>query len=275
MSDIKSRIRETYGRIAEKNSGESSCGCGSGCCGTIESSRSASVLGYESNELSGLPEGADMGLGCGNPTAIASLKPGETVLDLGSGGGIDCFLAAEKVGETGRVIGVDMTAQMIDKARANAEKSRFDNVEFRLGEIENLPLGDNTVDAVISNCVINLVPQKEKVFAEIRRVLKPGGRFMISDIVTTKDLPDEILKSVSAWTGCIAGAENKDRYMELLKQTGFENVEIVDSTSAVPEYWLSSPDIASMVKEAGISDEEARSVASSIVSARIRGYNPL
>ena len=270
MNNIKEKIRKAYGNIAEV-SGKSGCGCGCGCSSDAGSKGSNEVLGYSKEELSSLPEGADMGLGCGNPTAIASLKKGETVLDLGSGGGIDCFLAAEKVGESGQIIGVDMTAQMIDKARANAEKSPFDNVEFRLGEIEHIPVADSSVDVVISNCVINLVPDKSKVFSEIYRVLKPGGRILISDIATTGDLPQELLENVSAWAGCVSGAIRVDLYTDMLKDAGFNNVEIVDSTKAVPEYWLESPDVATFIKDSGITNEKAVEVAGSISSIKVKG----
>ena len=168
-----------------------------------------------------IPEGANLGLGCGNPVALASLRPGETVLDLGSGGGIDCFLAARKVGPEGRVIGVDMTAEMIHLARENAQKSGLKNVEFRLGEIENLPLEDGSVDAVISNCVINLSTDKERVFREIYRVLKPGGRMMVSDIVLDGELPAKVKDSVAAYTGCIGGALKRDDYLAAIVKAGF------------------------------------------------------
>jgi ubiquinone/menaquinone biosynthesis C-methylase UbiE len=186
--------------------------------------------------LSAVPEGANLGLGCGNPVAIASLKEGEVVLDLGSGAGFDCFLAANAVGDKGKVIGVDMTPEMLELARENAVKGGYENVEFRLGEIENLPVGDSSVDIVISNCVINLSPEKEKVFAEAFRVLKPGGRVMVSDMVLLRELPEEVLNSSEAYVGCIAGAVLKDKYVEAMKQAGFTDIKIISETVFPIEY---------------------------------------
>jgi len=187
-------------------------------------------MGYSQDEIGSVPEGANLGLGCGNPTALASLKEGETVIDLGCGAGFDAFLAANRVGKTGRVIGIDMTPNMLQNARANAEKGSYKNVEFRLGEIENLPVADSCADAIISNCVINLSPDKPGVFREAFRVLKPGGRLMVSDIVLLKELPDYIRKSVSAYVGCVAGALMKDDYLAAIKEAGFQNVRVLDET---------------------------------------------
>ena len=223
-SEVKDYVKKSYGEIA-KNAGS----CGSSCsCGCGPSSTDTSLqIGYSKNELDNIPQASNMGLGCGNPTGLASLKEGETVLDLGSGGGIDAFLAAKKVGETGNVIGVDMTKEMVQKAKTNAQKHDYKNVEFRLGEIENLPVDDNSVDVIISNCVINLSPNKEKVFSEAYRVLKPNGRILISDIVTEGDLPEEIKKNISAWTSCVSGALEKSQYLDLIKEAGFKSVDIV------------------------------------------------
>ena len=187
----------------------------------------AMAIGYSAEELQAIPEEARMGLGCGNPTALASLKEGEVVLDLGAGGGIDCFLAAVAVGKTGKAIGVDMTPEMLHRARDNARNGGYDNVEFRLGEIENLPVADNTVDAVISNCVINLSPEKARVFEEAYRVLKPGGRVMVSDIVLTRELPEDVRDSLAAYAGCVAGASMKADYLATIANAGFRNVEVV------------------------------------------------
>ncbi len=201
-----------------------------GCCGSSTSAMADSlsrVVGYSDGELGAIPDGANLGLGCGNPTALASLKEGETVLDLGAGGGIDCFLASNAVGKTGRVIGVDMTAEMVSRARANAEKGGYQNVDFRLGEIENLPVADGTVDAIISNCVINLSPDKPRVFSEAFRALKPGGRLMVSDIVLIGELPEDVKNSLAAYAGCVAGALPRDEYLAALADAGFKDVEIV------------------------------------------------
>jgi arsenite methyltransferase len=221
---IKKEIKNRYGNIAR--TGGSCCGPGP-ACGCPSASEDARNVGYSDDDLSAAPDGANLGLGCGNPVAIASLRDGETVLDLGSGGGFDAFLAAGKVGPGGRVIGVDMTPEMIERARGNAKQGGYSNVEFRLGEIENLPVDDNSVDVIISNCVINLAPDKGKVFAEAFRVLKPGGRFMVSDTVLERPLPEEIQNSVSAYIGCVSGALKKKDYISLLHSAGFAQVAIV------------------------------------------------
>lgn len=184
------------------------------------------ALGYSTEDVSSVPEEANMGLGCGNPQAIASLKPGETVLDLGSGGGFDCFLAAKAVGQSGIVIGVDMTPEMVSKARKNAAQTGLNNVEFRLGEIENLPVADNIADVIISNCVINLSPEKERVFRETFRVLKQGGRLAISDVVATAEMPDQIKQDMALYAGCVAGASLIDELEAILKTVGFEKIRI-------------------------------------------------
>lgn len=213
-------VRETYGKIAQ---GQQSC-CGSTCA--PDPGKFARSIGYSDKELKVIPDGANLGLSCGNPTALAGLKKGETVLDLGAGAGFDCFLAASKVGPKGRVIGVDMTPEMLEKARDNAKKNSVKNVDFRLGEIENLPLADNSVDVVISNCVINLSADKQRVFHEIHRVLKPGGRISISDMALLKKLPAKIEKDIEAYTGCIAGAILVDEYKKILATAGFKNINV-------------------------------------------------
>lgn len=224
--EIRKKVRDGYAKIAKSKS--SCCDNTNSCCSSQDISKK---MGYTEEDLKAIPEDADLGLGCGNPIALASLKEGEIVLDLGSGAGIDCFIAANKVGETGKVIGIDMTQEMIEKARENARKSKKKNVEFRLGEIENMPVADNYVDIIISNCVINLSPDKDRVFKEAFRVLKPGGRLMVSDIVLLKELPDAIKNSVEAYVGCIAGAEMKDKYLDSIKKAGFRDVKVVDETS--------------------------------------------
>jgi arsenite methyltransferase len=224
-SDVRINVREHYATLATAVSPQDSC-CGPGCgCGT-ESARPGSDL-YSLEELDTLPpEVAALSLGCGNPVAIAELEAGQTVVDLGSGGGIDCFLAARKVGNTGRVIGVDMTPAMIDAARHNSERLGAENVEFRLGEIEHLPLADQSVDVVISNCVINLSPDKLQVLRDAYRVLRPGGRLAVSDIVTAGPLPQAVKDSLSAWAGCVSGALEVDEYKRLLAVAGFRDVDI-------------------------------------------------
>lgn len=225
---IKKIVKDSYAKIAQASSG---CGCGScGCDSNQIAQRQSGEMGYSDDEMTQVPEGANLGLGCGNPVAIASLKPGETVLDLGSGAGFDSFLAVKKVGKTGRVIGVDMTDEMLKKARENAKKGGFDNVGFRKGDIEDLPLEDEEVDVVISNCVINLAPDKEKVFKETYRVLKPRGRLMVSDVVLTKPLPDEIKNDDELLSGCVAGAILKQDYLNLLKKAGFDKITIHKET---------------------------------------------
>jgi len=235
--DVKKNVKETYGKIAKQ--GTSCCGSSGSCCSSSYSCcngeseamlYSSKQMGYSEAELESIPSGADLGLGCGNPVALASLEPGETVLDLGSGPGMDCFLAAGRVGETGKVIGVDMTPEMIEKARNNAAKGNYGNVEFRLGEIENLPVDDNSVNAVISNCVINLCPDKARVFSEVYRVLKPSGRMMVSDIVLEKELTPEMKNNIEAYVSCVAGASLKADYLKAIENAGFSRIEIAGET---------------------------------------------
>ncbi|UCB53006.1 MAG: arsenite methyltransferase [Candidatus Zixiibacteriota bacterium] len=218
---IKNFVKNRYGNIAKKR--ETSCSCNG-----VTAMGQAEAIGYSTEELKEIPESALMGLGCGNPAGLASLKAGETVLDLGSGGGVDVFLAANKVGETGWVIGVDMTPEMIRRAKVSARKAGYKNVEFRVGEIENLPIEDESVDVIISNCVINLSPDKERVFAEGYRALRPGGRMVVSDIVTDKELPDDIRKSFSAWAECIGGALVRKEYLSAIKKAGFSRIRVLD-----------------------------------------------
>ena len=238
--EIRKAVRKRYAKIASQGKSSGSAGTAS-CCAPQTTASAASccsrqdtasrAIGYSDEELGAIPVGANLGLGCGNPTALASLKEGEVVLDLGAGAGIDCFLAAEAVGQNGRVIGVDMTPEMIESARENVRNDGYQNVEFRLGEIENLPVADNSIDAIISNCVINLSPDKGRVFKEAYRVLKPGGRVMVSDIVLLKELPESIKSSVEAYTGCVAGASMKEEYLATVKAAGFQEVEIISEAS--------------------------------------------
>lgn len=213
-------VKKVYGRIAKEGEG---CGCG--ICGT-DTTEFAKTIGYSEKELKAIPTEANLGLSCGNPTALANLKEGEVVLDLGSGAGFDCFLAATKVGPNGKVIGVDITAEMVEKAIENAKKSNVENIEFRMGQIENLPLEDNSVDVVISNCVINLSIDKPKVFQEIHRVLKPGGRIAISDIALLKELPKKIQQSVESYVSCVAGAIPIDEYEKIARTSGLKDVQV-------------------------------------------------
>ena len=234
-TDVREKVREGYAAIANRGSlseaGEKSTG-GGGCCGNsdFDAEALAKSIGYSASELETSPDGANMGLSCGNPTAVASLRPGEVVLDLGSGGGFDAFIAAPKVGPTGRIIGVDMTAEMIAKARKNAaayhEQTGLTNVEFRLGEIEHLPIADSSVDVVISNCVLNLSPDKPQVWREIARVLKPGGRVAISDLALLKPLPAEVLQMVEALVGCVAGAVLVSETEQMIREAGLTNIKL-------------------------------------------------
>jgi len=242
---IRQAVRERYGKIANAgaevsgiSSNVSCCGesgpaagknSAASCCGgsDVTSEQMSALMGYSNNDLVSVPEGANMGLGCGNPVALASLKAGETVVDLGSGGGFDCFLAAKQVGETGKVIGVDMTPDMLSKARDNAEKMQAQNVEFRLGEIEHLPVADNSTDIIMSNCVINLSPDKQKVYRDTFRILKPGGRLAISDIVAIAPLPVEIQQNLALVSACVGGAATIDDTMDMLEKAGFENIKII------------------------------------------------
>lgn len=221
--ELKQIVKEKYSEIAlqSKEANESSC-CGSGCCSTVDTA----VFAEDYSTLDGYISDADLGLGCGLPTQYARIKEGDTVIDLGSGAGNDCFVARAVVGEKGKVIGIDMTEAMIGKARTNADKLGFNNVEFRLGEIEKLPVMANTADVVVSNCVLNLVPDKKKAFAETFRVLKPGGHFSISDVVITGELPQAILKAAEMYAGCVSGAIDKETYLQIIRETGFVNMEL-------------------------------------------------
>ena len=228
---VRQHVRESYAEVAEASNAGDCCGEVASCCGVSDDDAINTListrLGYSEDDLASVPDGADMGLGCGNPRAIASLKAGETVIDLGSGGGFDAFLAAREVGEAGHVIGIDMTPTMVSKARNNAEKGGFSQVEFRLGEIEHLPVADNTADIIISNCVINLSPFKDQVFADAFRVLVPGGRLAISDVVATADMPDEMKNDPMLHAGCMAGASLIDDLQTMMQAAGFEQICIV------------------------------------------------
>jgi len=270
--DIKKMVKVGYAKVARQNT--SCCPAGS-CCSPSTSARDIStIVGYSEKEMSAVPEGANLGLGCGNPVALASLKKGDIVLDLGSGAGFDAFLTAQRVGKEGRVIGVDMTPEMVKKARANAKKGNFTNVEFRLGEIEKLPVEDNSVDVVISNCVINLSPEKQRVFQEAFRVLKPGGRLMVSDLVLIKELPKSIKESVEAYVGCLAGAIKKNEYLKFMTMAGFQDVKVI-SQSNYPVDAMTNDITAQMVKNnQQISPKDIKDTGNAVASIKVSAKKP-
>jgi arsenite methyltransferase len=252
---LKAAVRETYSQIA---SGKAAAGCGVGCCGPAPGPTSDGI-GYSDEERQTVPEGADLGLGCGNPQAIAELQEGERVLDLGSGAGFDAFLAARQVGPKGLVIGVDMTAEMVARARANMLKTDIENVSFRLGEIEHLPVADASVDVIVSNCAINLSTDKPSVFREAFRVLTPGGRLAIADIVAVADLPSSVRDDVAAYAGCVAGAAHVSDVVGMLSDAGFQDVVV---------------DVRTTNRERGQETEQAPAVQDLIASALIRAKKP-
>jgi len=258
--EIRQSVRERYGEVAQ-SCGGGCCGATSPCCGDTSTltSTHAEQLGYSPEEISSIPEAANMGLGCGNPQAIAAIKPGEAVLDLGSGGGLDCFLAAQQVGIEGHVIGVDMTPEMISKARVNTNKAGTQNVEFRLGEIEHLPVADASVDVILSNCVINLSPDKEQVFREAYRVLKPGGRLAISDVVATAPIPNNLRHDEALWGGCMSGAQEIGKLEETLIALGFQEVCITPKAES-----------RELIREWG----PGKSIEEYVVSATIKAMKP-
>jgi arsenite methyltransferase len=267
--DPRTLVREHYGEIA---AGQRSC------CGPVKKAPKPAAIsrqiGYSEEEIKAVPEGSDLGLGCGNPVAVASLKPGEVVLDLGSGAGFDCFLAATKVGGAGRVIGVDMTPEMLEKARGNAAKGGYANVEFRLGEIEHLPVSDGEADVIISNCVINLSPDKPQVFHEAYRALKPGGRLFVSDMVLLKELPAYLRESAQAYAGCVAGASLKGDYLEALGRAGFRDVRVLKETHFSIELTandLAGNDAERLLKE---NPQAAKDAADSVVSINVSAVKP-
>jgi arsenite methyltransferase len=265
--EIKRIVRERYAGAAGAT--QSCCGASApkvskSCCGSTtdlnfttkeQANEFSKIVGYSDEEIKSAPEGANLGLGCGNPVALASLKEGETVLDLGSGPGFDCFLAANRVGKTGRVIGVDMTPEMLERARLTAQKGNYGNVEFRLGEIENLPVADSSVDAIISNCVINLSPEKDKVFREAFRVLKPGGRLMVSDMVLLEELPEKMKESVEAYSHCIAGAALKSDYLGMIERAGFKDVKVVGQISLPENFGVDDPTIQAVINDPAFKKE--------------------
>lgn len=249
--EIREFLREKYGEIALGSSAGGCCCSGSSCCDgdTSDLGQTSANLGYSDKDLTDVPSHANMGLGCGNPLAFAGLKEGEVVLDLGSGGGFDCLLARRQVGETGHVIGVDMTPEMIKLSRENAKKTGYTNVEFRLGEIEHLPVADESLDVIISNCVINLSLDKQQVFKEAYRVLKPGGRLSVSDVVATAELPDELKDDLTMLAGCVAGAEYVENIRAMLKNAGFRNIRLIpkDNSKEILKSWAPGKNLEEFV----------------------------
>ena len=259
--EIREIVTEGYSRVAQRPS----------CCGAgaPEAEEVARRIGYSEEELAAAPEGANLGVGCGNPTALASLRPGEVVVDLGSGAGFDAFLAARAVGPTGRVIGVDMTDAMLERARENARKGGVTNVEFRKGTIEELPVESESVDVIVSNCVINLSPEKERVFREAYRVLRPGGRLWISDLVLERELPEAIVDRVDAYLGCVGGASLRKVYLETIAKAGFREVRVVREASFAAAFTLDHPQVRQAVTELGIGPEEALGVIGAVTSLHV------
>ena len=253
---IKEVVRDTYSQIAERK--QQSCCSDGGCCGAYNTSVLAEIVGYSREDMECIPQEASLGLGCGNPIAIAELEEGETVLDLGAGAGMDVFLAASKVGDSGKVIGVDMTKEMVDKARDIAKSHCLENVEFRLGEIEELPIDDDSVDTIISNCVINLSPDKSKVFREAYRVLKPRGKLIVSDIVSEQELPEGIRENLLAWAGCVAGALEQHEYLTKIKEAGFIDLQVVTNG----EFHEEEPVSKEMIKLISITVKAYKRIAS-------------
>ena len=265
---IRKSVREHYATVAR--SGSSCCGpAAGGCCGPSTAEDLSLAIGYSAQELTAVPDGANLGLGCGNPLAFAELKEGDVVVDLGSGAGFDCFLAARRVGASGRVIGVDMTSDMLERARANAKNAGFGTVEFRLGEIEHLPVADNFADMIISNCVINLSTDKPQVFREALRVLKPGGRLMVSDLVLLRPLPESVRESVVAYAGCISGAMLKEDYLQAMREAGFKEVEVAaESHYPIGSIAPDTSELAALAK--GLPEEDVAAAAESVVSVKVR-----
>ena len=267
-NDMRSEVRRHYARTAGMEvRGGDSC-CSTGCCASGAAEARADRRGYTEQQLMAIPAESDMGLGCGNPTALGSIQPGETVVDLGSGGGIDCFLAAEKVGPNGRVIGVDMTPEMIDRARAAARRNGRGNVEFRLGEIESLPVADSSADVIISNCVINLSTEKARVFREAARVLKPGGRLMISDIMLRENLPGRLRSNAALFAGCVAGAILEEDYLRLMREAGLREVTVLQEKETAEMF---GPEEAASLRSQApdLTAEELAQLGRAIVSVQV------
>ena len=270
--EIKRTVKEGYARIAKQaTSYYATRGC-SGCADLPE--EVSKRMGYTDEEIQAAPPESNLGLGCGNPVALASLNEGDIVLDMGAGAGFDCFLASTRVGSSGKVIGVDITSEMVDKARANAHKGGYSNIDFRQGDLENMPVADNYVDVVISNCVINLVPNKKMVFKEAFRVLKPGGRLAVSDVVLHKELPEFVKRSNEAYIGCLAGAIMKEEYLDIIRDIGFREVEVVAESIFPIESLISETSGSGIGEMPKISKEQQREVADSVLSIKVRAIKP-
>ena len=264
-SNVKELVREGYGKIARQ-----SCSC---CCGG-ESEKIGRKIGYTDEQLDEVPCEANLGLGCGNPTALASIRPGETVLDLGSGAGVDCFLAAGRVGPEGRVIGVDMTPAMIERANRIAKEYGYRNVEFRLGEIEQLPVEDGSVDRVISNCVINLSPEKAQVFREAFRVLRPGGSLFISDLVLVGELPERVMHSAAAYVGCLSGAVRKEEYLRIIGEAGFSRVLVADEKPFPVDCLLNDETAKVLLDDPTYPEEGKGEISDAVRSIMVTAWKP-
>jgi arsenite methyltransferase len=277
--DLTKSVRTRYAEVAKQSDASAGSGAEAAskpslCCGSANATKSREIsknIGYSETDLNSAPEGANLGLGCGNPVALASLKEGEVVLDLGSGAGFDCFIAASKVGPRGKIIGVDMTPEMLDRARDNIRKANHHNIEFRLGEIENLPVADNAVDVIISNCVINLSLDKPKVFREAFRVLKSGGRLMVSDIVLLVDLPKELVPSIEKYLGNMAGSIKKSDFLEAICAAGFKDVKVVEEAVFPIEEVLNDPAVKAGIEKAQATPAQIEKLASSVVHIEVSG----
>jgi len=267
--ELKKAVRQGYGQIARQQEPCSCCGPSPCCGGPGVAEEISRKIGYGEEEMASVPDGANLGLGCGNPVALAFLRAGETVLDLGSGAGFDCFLAAKRVGKDGRVIGVDMTPEMVARARENAEKGGYRNVEFRLGEIEHLPVERESVDVVISNCVINLVPDKGKAFAEAFRVLRPGGRLMVSDIVLVGELPERVQRSVGAYVGCLSGAVSRESYLGAIRDAGFADILVHEETEFPLDCMVNDGSVSAVLGDLRIGGRDLQAIGNAVRSLKV------
>ncbi len=267
---IQENVKRGYSNIVKRNTKKPFLSNIFHCCDHKEIANDiGKKIGYSEEELKNVPQDANLGIGCGNPTALASIKKGETILDLGSGAGFDCFLASKETGATGKVIGVDITPEMVAHAKKNAEKGNYKNVEFKVGEIENLPIENDSVDLIISNCVINLSDQKERIFKEAYRVAKPNGRIMISDIILLNDLPDYVKNSVEGHIACLAGAIRKEHYIDSISKAGFTNIRIDKQAPFPIELMLNDPIAEKIVREHNLTENDIKRIASSIASISI------